>query len=216
MTTALVLVAAYAAVSAVLILLGLLMTDVLVSGSVGRWDDSLNTWAAAHRGSPWNQLSADATFLANTPGIVVVAAAASAVVAFVKRSRWALLLLFGLAVELTGFLTVNYVVSRPRPSVAHLGSTPSTFSWPSGHVAATVVLYGGIAVLVAHLTQRVLPNVLARIVAVGLTVAVAASRVYRGEHHLTDVLAGLVLGACALTAAWYALGPLRVRTADVP
>ena len=49
----------------------------------------------------------------------------------------------GLAAELAVFLSTNYLCRSPvavRPR--RLGSTPSTSSWPSGHVAATAVLYG--------------------------------------------------------------------------
>ena len=55
------------------------------------------------------------------------------------RRRWRdlLLVVVGLAVELAVFLTVNEVVRRPRPSVTKLGIEPATFSFPSGHVAAT-------------------------------------------------------------------------------
>ena len=99
------------------------------------------------------------------------------------------------------FLVVDYAVERPRPHVAHLGSTPSTSSWPSGHVAATAALYGGIAILVTVATSRPLLRLSAWTVAVGLTVCVALSRIYRGEHHPTDTIAGLCLGLAALGTA---------------
>ena len=94
-----------------------------------------------------------------------------------------------LVVEIAVFLTTNYTVRRPRPPIEHLGSTPSTFSFPSGHVAATVVLYGGIAVLARQRRVHPVWQVTAWVVAVILTVAVAWSRVYRGQHHATgDVI----------------------------
>ena len=111
------------------------------------------------------------------------------------------MLLVALAIELTVFLTVNYAVGRPRPHVSHVGSTPSTYSWPSGHVAATLTLYVGIALIVAALTARPVPRAAAWLVAVCLVVCVGVSRVYKGEHHPTDALAGLLLGAGALWVA---------------
>jgi undecaprenyl-diphosphatase len=48
------------------------------------------------------------------------------------------------------------------------------------------------------------------LVAVAVTVVVAVSRVYRGEHHPTDVMAGVLLGAASL---WMATGALRAAAA---
>jgi membrane-associated phospholipid phosphatase len=63
-------------------------------------------------------------------------------------------MLIGLAIELSVFLSTTYLVARPRPPVPHLGATPSTFGWPSGHSAATSVVYAGIAITVMAATSR--------------------------------------------------------------
>jgi membrane-associated phospholipid phosphatase len=188
------------AVAAVLILVGLLITHVFTA-SVGRWDEHINALFVGHRTPTDDRITADLTFLANTPGIAAVALVVSAVAIALHRAARAALIIVALAVELSAFLSVNYLVARPRPDVVHVGSTPSTFSWPSGHVAATVVLYGGTALIISAITSRVLPRLVAWAVAVVLTAGVGLSRVYRGEHHPTDAMAGLVLGVAALYIA---------------
>jgi undecaprenyl-diphosphatase len=210
-----VLVACYVALAAVLIGLGLVVTHVVAHGRIGHWDDHVNSWFASHRSSPWNKISADLSLAADTAGVAVVAAAVT-IVLFARRwGHAALLLLIGLGVELSVFLSTTYLVARPRPQVPHLGSTPSTFSWPSGHSAATFVLYGGIAVIVMAATDRRPLRVVAWLVAIALTCAVALSRIYRGEHHPTDTMAGVALGIGALIAAvfvirtWSAAASLR-------
>ncbi len=200
-------VAVYIAVSVLLVGAGVLMTHVLAYGAIGHWDDDVVSWSAHHRSAGWNRLDADVTHLANTTGIVLAACLVTAVVLAVRRSRWALLPGLGLLIEISGFLTANYAVGRPRPHVPHVGSTPSTFSWPSGHVAATVVLYGGIALLVTMATRALPARILVWLLAAVVVVAVGAARVYAGEHHPTDVLAGLVLGVAALSGAAHALRP---------
>jgi undecaprenyl-diphosphatase len=110
------------------------------------------------------------------------------------------LLVAGLVIELSVFLAANGIVKRPRPSVHHLGGTPSTYGFPSGHTAATVVLYGGVVVLVMVATTRPFPRIVAWLVAIALTLAVGLSRVYRGEHYPTDVIAGFLLGIGSLVA----------------
>lgn len=194
-------VGAYVGIVALLVLAGLAVTHLGVLRPALRWDDHVNQWFVEQRTPRLDRVSGWFTSLANTMGIVVVAAVVTAVLLVRRWGHRAFLLAVGLSLELAAFLTSNYTVRRPRPDVPHVGSTPSTFSWPSGHVAATFVLYGGIAILVMIATRRLLPRLLAWTVAVVTTAGVGLSRVYRGEHHALDVTAGLALGVCALLAA---------------
>jgi len=197
--------AGYIVLTATLVGLGLLVTHVLAHDAVGRWDESVNAYYAAHRSSLWNRLSAYGTVLASAPGIAIVAVIMTGGLLLLRWGRRALLLLIGLAVEFSVFLSTNYLVARPRPHVKHLGATPSTFSWPSGHSAATLVVYGGIALIAMTATRLLVPRLAMWIVAVGLTVAVSMSRIYRGDHHPSDAVAGILLGIGALWAATWAL-----------
>lgn len=192
---------AYLAITVPLLVIGLLVTYGPGHRAVEGWDADVSEWFAARRGAAWSRLSFDGTYLANTSSIVVVAMLAAAVLVMRKRTSWAAVLTIGLPLELFVFLTVNYTVQRPRPSVEHLGSTPSTYSWPSGHVAATLVLYCGLALLYSRVSRSWAVSAAGWSVAIVMTLVVAWSRVYRGEHHLSDVLAGLVMGAAALGAA---------------
>ena len=67
-------------------------------------------------------------------------------------------------------------------------------SFPSSHSAAAVCLYGGLAVLAWRLTRNRPLQVGLTAVAVVFPLTVGFSRMYRGYHHLTDILAGLLLG----------------------
>jgi len=120
-------------------------------------------------------------------------------------TRWRLwsdvaTLLIGLLLEITVFLSTTFVVDRPRPHVVRLNSTPSTSSFPSGHTAAATVLFAGLALILGrHVEHRVVrAGVWA--LAVLVVALVAFSRVYRGLHHPTDVIAGVLYGAGCLVA----------------
>jgi membrane-associated phospholipid phosphatase len=127
------------------------------------------------------------------------------------------LLPIGLTLEFVTFLCVGTVTSRDRPDVTPLGSVPSTSSFPSGHVAAAVVLYGGLAIIVASFAPGARRRRNGAIAASAVVVFVAMARLYEGVHHPTDLLGGLVLGTGALLGAtWCAgLGP-AVRGGDEP
>jgi membrane-associated phospholipid phosphatase len=163
-----------------------------------------------------NRVSGDATNLADTFEVAGGAAIVTVIVLFRRWGRHAFLLVAGLAIELSVFLATNSIVKRPRPTVHHLGGTPSTYGFPSGHTAATVVLFGGIVVLVSVATTRLVPRIAAWVVAVAMTLAVGLSRVYRGEHYPTDVIAGALLGVGSLVAAVFIIRVAGVNRADRP
>lgn len=203
-------VASFVVMGVLLVGLGLLITHVLDHGSIGVWDHRVSQWFDHHRSVRWDRITGDVTDLADTFEIAGVAAIITIVLLVRRWGRQAFLLVAGLAIELSVFLTSNKIVARPRPAVSHLGGTPSTFSFPSGHTAATFVLYGGIAVIVAVSTTRWWARIVMWILTVVLTVAVGLSRVYRGEHYPTDIVAGLVLGIGSLVA-----GVFIIRVAGV-
>jgi undecaprenyl-diphosphatase len=112
-------------------------------------------------------------------------------------------LMFAVVGEVVGFVLISLLVDRPRPPVPHLDAAPPTDSFPSGHVAATTCCYGMFAVLLYRrwaLTRGPSRRV-AWLFGAGaglIVVAVAVSRLYRGMHHLTDVLGGMLFGGAWL------------------
>lgn len=85
---------------------------------------------------------------------------------------------------------------RTRPNTEYARSMVlETYSFPSGHAASSVVIFGLIALIAWHL----LPQPHASI-AVGLLVAlivlIGISRVYLGAHYATDVLVGWLSRRC--------------------
>ncbi len=209
-------IGSFAVVGIVLVALGLLITHVLEHGSIGVWDHHVSQWFDRRRSAGWDRITGDVTDMADTFEVAGVAAIVTIVLLFRRWGRQAFLLVAGLAIELSVFLAANKIVARPRPAVSHLGGTPSTFSFPSGHTAATVVLYGGIAVIVMVATTRWWPRIVMWSLAVVLVIAVGLSRVYRGEHYPTDVLAGLVLGIGSLAAGVFIIRVTGVNRSTKP
>jgi len=204
-------IASFVVMGVLIVALGLLITHVLAHGFIGVWDHHVSLWFDRHRSVRWDRVSGDVTNIADTFEVAGVAAIVTIVVLFRRWGRHAFLLVAGLAIELSVFITANKIVARPRPAVSHLGGTPSTYSFPSGHTAATVVLYGGIAVIVMVATTRWWPRVVMWVLAVALTVAVGLSRVYRGEHYPTDVMAGLLVGIGSLVAGVFIIRVVGVN-----
>jgi len=207
-----VVVGGYVAITATLVAVGLLLTKVLLSGPVGSFDDSVTSWFADHRTSALDSLTNIVSRSADTLGAIGIAILVSIVLAIARRWRAIVALFLGLALELAIFLAANFIVDRPRPEVVKLGSQPSTSSFPSGHSAATTVIYLLVAVVVATSTRRRWLRALAWCAAVIGPAAVALSRVYRGMHHPTDVVAGVLVGIAALTVALIAVRAERTAS----
>lgn len=196
-----VAVGGYVCLALVLIALGELVTHAGFLGGLRSWDEHVNRVLAAHRSSNWTAFSTVGSKSAETLPIVLGGFLVAAVLALRRQWRDLLVILVGLVVEITAFLTVDELVRRPRPAVARIGSTPSTFSFPSGHVAATVVLYGAVALLLARGARRRLATAAVWLVVCVMAASVGFSRVYRGMHHVTDVVAGALMGAGCLLVA---------------
>lgn len=175
------------------VLLGLLLKH---SGPVGRFDDDLERTLADHRTSVGTTLTGAGTALADPVdvevalGVLVVAVALAT-----RRVAPPLFLLLAVGVESVVYFYASTWVARERPHVPRTGPADPLASYPSGHSAAAVCLYGGLAVLAWRLTSRRWLQVGLTALAVGVPLVVGFSRMYRGFHHLTDVLAGLLLGA---------------------
>jgi undecaprenyl-diphosphatase len=210
--SALVVIAiGYVVLSAVLIGLGMLVTHLL-DGSVGTWDLHVNRWFAARRSAGWNDVTAVSTIAASTLPVIAVAAVTVGFLWLRHRVREAVFLAIGLTLEVTVFLTSALVVARPRPDVSRLDSAPPTSSFPSGHTAAATVLFAGLALIVLCCTSARFVRWLTALVALVIVAAVGLGRVYRGLHHPSDVLAGLLLGVACL---WVAAMAVRIASVQV-
>ena len=170
-------------------------------------DRTIPHWFAAHRTPSLNHWSQVISTLGATQAILIVALA-TCVIFLASTRHWRPVVFIATVMfgELGAFLAAAAVVKRPRPDVTHLDSHLPTSAFPSGHEAATCCLYVAVAILVigrAHGWWRWL----FLIPAIVMPVLVALSRMYRGEHHPTDILGSLLFSALWLTATSLLIKP---------
>jgi undecaprenyl-diphosphatase len=183
--------------AAIFVALGYAMRGPL--DGVRTWDATVSRWFFAQRTSRGNLVSGIGTWLAETPVVIVVGVAVSVFLAIRRRFHDVALLVGALLVEFVTYLVVVYSVDRPRPT--HQLEHRFTGSYPSGHVAAAVALYGVLAYLVARRVRSGLARVLLFATPVVVAVIVGTSRLYREMHHFSDVVAGALIGVGALIVA---------------
>jgi undecaprenyl-diphosphatase len=103
---------------------------------------------------------------------------------------------FAIMVSLGGAIALNtllkFLLARPRPALFPPLVTESGFSFPSGHVTASVAVYGFLAVLLWRSKHRFWA-----LISSSLVLIVALSRIYLGVHYPSDTL-----GAMIFTSLW--------------
>lgn len=186
---------AYAGLVVVGLALGWLIMGPLAETRFGNADTNVSVWLEANGTPFWDEVSRVADSFADTIHVVLaIVVLASAFAWAWRRWREPLVLVFGPALEALVFLTVSLMVGRDRPPVEQMDVSPATASFPSGHTGAAFTLYGILALIVFWNTRRTLPRFLAVAGAVSIPLSVAAARLYRGMHYLSDVIVGAGLG----------------------
>jgi undecaprenyl-diphosphatase len=195
----------YAALFAVIAGLGLVLTQLLLPiGGFAAWDEGISRWLADHRDPTLEHLSWIGSTLAG--GVVIPVVVGACLVAFLAFRRWRLaaFVLFVICIESGAYRATTLVVHRDRPQVHRLESLPVDASYPSGHTAASLALYGGLLLVLASWARRTTVTVIACALLVAIPLFVGWARMYRGMHHLTDSTAGLLLGIGALLVTVFA------------
>lgn len=192
---------AAAALLGLMLLLGVWLTHVLIHGWVGRTDDSIERQLLSGRTSFWNTVTNAGTQLAQPINVEVTLVVLVIALAIATR-HWLAPAFFALTVGIESgiYFVTSTLDHRPRPSIPRLGIGDPQASYPSGHVAVSFCFYGGLAVLAWVLTDRRWLQWVLTVCAVLIPPAVGLCRMYRGFHHLSDVIAGAVLGLLWLTA----------------
>jgi membrane-associated phospholipid phosphatase len=197
--------AGYLILAGVMIGVGFLLVDVLLPvHAIGHNDEAVNEWLASNRTSSLNDASYVGSSIGDIPFIpaLVILTALGALI--MRRWRFFAFIVGAILVEVASYRVTSLIVHRERPTVPRLDHLPVNQSYPSGHVAASIVVYIGLAlVLSAKLRDRRL-TILLWTLAIALPLLVAASRMYRGMHHPIDAAAGAGMGLASIAIALFA------------
>ena len=139
-------------------------------------------------------------------GVVIPVFVGGLLLLFCLHRRWRLaaFTLFVICIESGGYRATSLIVHRDRPDVHRLETLPVNASYPSGHTAASLALYGGLLLVLASRIESLRARILLWTLALAVPVFVGWSRMERGMHHLTDTIAGIILGISALVVTIFA------------
>ncbi|GEL22453.1 hypothetical protein PSU4_14070 [Pseudonocardia sulfidoxydans NBRC 16205] len=198
-----VLVAAHAALSSVVVVVGHL-------GPVGP-DRAVADELVRLRSSAATGILTVVGTVGDTVGMAVLAAVVGALLLWRRRVGDAVVMIGAVAGAGLLIVGLKQAVARPRPPEALRLAVETTYSFPSGHALSSVVVLGTAAAIVVRLGWRPALSGVAVTVASGAVAIIGFSRVYLGVHWPTDVLDGWLTGGVWLTVCLAALSELDRR-----
>lgn len=136
-----------------------------------------------------------ASWVASTKGATIIVLALVLLLVIQKRYNLAVFVAVVNGVSPLINTVLKETFERPRPEMSVMELT-SSFSYPSGHSQAALVLFASIVVVVSIVAPRYLKATIW--VSVTFVLIIGFSRIYLGMHYPTDVLAAYLVGA-----AWF-------------
>ena len=179
----------------------------LITGPLGGlpWEEDISRSVASGRTELWNSITMVWSRIGNTEIIIGVCVIAVALIWWRTKQWWyAVVPAIAIAMQASVFVAATTIADRKRPEVPHLDPAPPTSSYPSGHVGASTALYLTFA-LMAQRIERPWLRRLVTVVCAVIPFLVAWARLYRGMHHLVDILVGAVNGIVCALLAWHYL-----------
>jgi undecaprenyl-diphosphatase len=164
----------------------------------------------------WDTVTMIWSRIGNTEIIIGTCVIVSLVILWRTKQWWfAIIPGIAIAMQATVFVLATVVIGRPRPEAAHLDPAPPTSSYPSGHVGASTALYLTFAFMAQRIERTWLRRVLTAVLLL-VPLLVSYARFYRGMHHLTDILVGLLNGVVCALLAWHWLRRRSERRSGEP
>lgn len=192
---------------------GEIAEDVIVGKPITLVDAQLTAWLQFHAVP---EVTTSMLLITHLHGLLATGCLAMLLGAFLvwKREYYWLL---ALVLAVPGGMLVNVLMKlafqRARPSFPDPILTLTSYSFPSGHVAAATCFYGVVLAFIFAQVESWRLRVGAAILAALIVALIALSRVYLGAHYLSDVLAAFAEGIAWVAICLTAVRTLRLRRA---
>ncbi len=174
--------------------------EILFSDPVRMFDNSINLFFFEHRTPLLSECFLWLTKLGNWNIVLCMVFLVSVYIAVTKRYKYFLPFVTTVAGSGLTVYLLKTLIGRDRPGVEISHYIEQSLSFPSGHAALSLALYGYVAYFLLEIcgTQKN-PRPQARVWAVYsvvsiLVLLIGLSRLYLGVHFLTDVVGGYLIG----------------------
>ena len=170
-----------------------IIEDITTSDLVVAADIRIANLIAAFRSEHLAELFLKITFLGKWEVILAFAIAFSIIFILLNRKRYVLPLWLSVAGSTIFVFLGKLAFHRQRPDIALY--VEHSFSFPSGHAAIAVALYGFMAYFLIRNLKHISLKILTLITGIFIALLIGFSRMYLGVHYFSDVWAGFLIGA---------------------
>lgn len=158
-------------------------------------DSEILQWIHAHATPFWDAFFLAITTLGNAEVIIPVALAVCALLWYLKKRTYAVIVLFAFGGSGIANFLLKLLFSRERPAFWQSAITETSYSFPSGHAMASAALIIALIYILWTTKWRIASLILGA----ALIVLIGTSRLYMGVHYPTDVLAGWMVALLWVT-----------------
>jgi undecaprenyl-diphosphatase len=183
-------------------------------GEVVAFDTDVSRWAARGLPAGVEWAARLSTWLGSALATALVAGTAAVVLWRLSR-RADVVLVAGATLGINVLVPILKVIyERARPDTGSTIALPHSYSFPSGHAAGAVALYGMLGLLAAERARSPLRAAAWLVAAAAVALAVGVSRILLNVHFVSDVAAGFAVGlawlCCCLIVRDVVVGRARM------
>ena len=171
------------------------------------FDEPIRAWALSHQSSSGERIFLVITTIGGPSVVIPLSVLAGVWLREQRNLPIAGAVMLAPATALILFMSIKRLYRRKRPA-GGMRRHQKTYSFPSGHSAASAAIFGTLAYVLWR--EEMLGASAAWVVALAPPLLIGSSRVYLDVHWATDVLGGWSVGG--LVAAMSAVVYERVRT----
>jgi undecaprenyl-diphosphatase len=198
LTVGIFLLATLAIAAGALVFFGWLAEEV-VEGDTKQFDAAIRMAVHNHATPLLTSVMQAFSFLGSVGWIVGFGALVACACFYFHRPRIAAFLAIAMAGASTLDSVLKLAFHRMRP-IAFYGTSPSSYSFPSGHALASLCFYGILTAVLSDRMRGRKPKFFIWLAASLLVGMIGLSRIYLGVHYPSDVIAGYLAGAVWITA----------------
>jgi len=180
---------------------------VLLKSSFAAMDANVNSWSVSIHSDALTQIAKVIHYGFDTTSLFAISMVIAAYLFYKKYRSDALLLGVTILADVAIIEIVKMLVRFPRPLNGIVNE--SGFSFPSGHVTSTIVLFGLLTYFIWKHWKSADAKILSSLFFVVIVIVVGFDRIYLNVHWLSDVLGSLPLGVFVLAFSMLAFQHLR-------